>query len=370
METKEKNNKNSTPSTGESFLPSLLTTINDLSNNIVTLTNTIKALTQPIQPNQDNELECSLLLNNHITTYPINYDIKPRLNITENICLLKDDNGTITSDYGFTYEILSKILQSGEYDDYIKDGDWIELTTKDGATYTLYANIDTYYGVEISNGLTLGHHIDFISKELIYGSTNTLDNTLLHNEPNLYTWHMNNRCENGEFDTNNGIEKEYSPFLSNSSSLFHNNDETEESGIIDRLNEYFETNFNSKIKPYIVRKYHEIPIRYASKEIIDYDDGNEYALLPYLWIPYYKEITGINNSKYESNMRQYNSFKNIKDFRSKRDYKNPNSTAIWWTASASNYSIDEYRVIINEIIDLNANANSTNIGVPLCFRFI
>ena len=103
---------------------------------------------------------------------------------TQNICLLSDDKGVVTSDYGYDYDKLAGILYTGEYSDYIKDGDYITLTTNDGATYKMYANIDTYYG-EGETGKEIGHHIDFISDNLIYGSTSRTNGSYIYNGTDL-----------------------------------------------------------------------------------------------------------------------------------------------------------------------------------------
>lgn len=260
----------------------------------------------------------------------------------DSICLLRDDNGKITSDYGLTYEKLSKLLLSGHYEDSIKDNDYIEVICKDGYTHYLYANIDTYYKCGDSK-YRIGHHIDFISKDLIPGSKG---------------WQM--RITN----TNNGCEHEKSPFLS-SSSKYGN------TGIIDKLNSYYET-LPSELKKYIVDKYLCIPYRYNSSGDV-MDNGSRWKPVGKLWLPYEREIFGDNkhaNEKYESAMKQYSSFKNIKDFKIKYDYANSTSVPVdWWTASTEKELSEMFCCVTDKGSSKYIYASYSNNGIPLCFRF-
>ena len=287
---------------------------------------------------------------------------------TENVCLLRDDNGVVTSDYGFTYNNLSEILNSGEYEGYIKDGDWIELSTPDGGTYKMYANVDTYYG-EGEEGKEIGHHIDFISEELIYGSTSRENGTNIYRSTDINSWRMNYNTSYDANGSNNGVADETSPFLANTTEY-----RGKQGGIIDKLDAYYVANINDGLKAHIVKKYHKVPTRYSGN--MKNDDGTKWAEMPYLWIPYEKEVWGDNTNNsttgaYESHMKQYQTFssKGI-DFRLKIDKKDTaNSPWYWWTASAGSGNNTYYRGI-----HANGNAHEFyayywSCGAPLCFRF-
>ena len=72
--------------------------------------------------NKLTELDNKLTENNNVSIISTH---TPIINLTNsNRCILKDDKGEVTSDYGFTYDNLSDILASGNYSKYIKDGDW------------------------------------------------------------------------------------------------------------------------------------------------------------------------------------------------------------------------------------------------------
>lgn len=270
----------------------------------------------------------------------------------KNICLLRDDNGVLRSDYNFTYEKISILLRKGKevYSKYIKDGDYIEVTTKDGYTHILYVNIDTYYDHNF-NDIIESHHIDFISKNLIPGSKNW--NLRIH-------------------DDNNGVEKECSPILASSSKYV--------SGkcLIDNLNEYY-TYLPIGLRNHIIDKYSIIPYRYhrVAYEIgngLYHDNGMKWRNLGKLWIPYEREIFGKNKYSsgiYETWMKQYHSFKEIKDFKIKCDYKWNTSKAInWWTASAEKGSTSTFCSVLDNGKPRCYHASYSNNGCVLCFRFV
>ena len=91
--------------------------------------------------------------------------LSPRL---KNICLLEEkfDAGTkeyrIISDYDYTYDSLSKLLQSGEFIGLINNGDYIWVECLYGRI-KLVANVDTYYNPSTENKT---HCIDFICTEI------------------------------------------------------------------------------------------------------------------------------------------------------------------------------------------------------------
>ena len=91
--------------------------------------------------------------------------LSPRL---KNICLLEEkfDIGTkeytIISDYGYTYDSLSKLLQSGEFIGLINNGDYIWVGCLYGKL-KLVANVDVHYNPNTENKT---HCIDFICTEI------------------------------------------------------------------------------------------------------------------------------------------------------------------------------------------------------------
>ena len=314
--------------------------------------------------NKLTELDNKLTENNNVSIISTH---TPIINLTNsNRCILKDNKGEVTSEYGFTYDNLSEILQSGNYSKYIKDGDWIELTTLDSATYNMYANIDTYYGTG-EEGKEIGHHIDFISDNLIYGSTSITNGNIIYNSPDINSWRMNCDTTYTHYGSNNGVILESSPFLANTIDYRY-----ESGGIIDKLDNYYVNNIPKTLKNHIVKKYHKVPVRCSSTGPLTYDNGSKWAELPYLWIPYEKEVHGTNKyatPTYETHMKQYHSFANINNFKVKTDKKDNTSSWHWWTASAQSNSYDRFCTVSSGGSAIGYGAFDCSIGAPLCFRF-
>ena len=320
--------------------------------------------------NKLTELDNKLIENNNVSIISTH---TPIINLTNsNRCILKDNKGEVTSEYGFTYDKLSKILQSGNYSKYIKDGDWIELTTLDGATYKMYANIDTYYGEGEDEAHKIGHHIDFISDDLIYGSTSITDRTDDCDNSVHSPWRMNNVINYSQYGINNGVSTETSPFLANSTK--HRGIE---GGIIDKLNDYYINNIPKTLKNHIVKKYHKVPTRYRDRAVLTYDNGSKWAEMPYLWLPYEREIHGTNiyatakydESSYESHMKQYHSFASINNFKAKVDKKNTTLWHFWWTASTYYGHIAYFCSVDSDGSPVYSGARDWKRGCPICFRF-
>ena len=288
------------------------------------------------------------------------------MNNIKNKCILRDNNGIITSDYGFTYVMLSDLLHSGNYHNYIKDGDWIELTLANGDYFKLYANIDTYYDEGPDDAHKIGHHIDFISKDLIPGSAG--HNGLYNSEEK--SWRMRDDTLH-PFGTNNGSKSEESPFLASSKKY------KKDGNLIDKLDDYY-TKLPDGLKFFIVKKYHKVPIRRklffnSRSRRLTKDTGTKWEDMGYLWLPYEKEVHGSNthaNSTYESHMKQYHSFANITDFKLKSDVKyDANSHRDWWVASA--HSGSQYGFCSVSTCGGASHNYTYNwyLGAPLCFRF-
>ena len=234
----------------------------------------------------------------------------------------------------------------------------------------MYANIDTYYG-EGETGKQIGHHIDFISDNLIYGSTSRTNGKDNYSSTDINSWRMNNGKTYSQYGNNNGTSTETSPFLANSTT--HRG---VEGGIIDKLDDYYVNNIPDGLKNYIIKKYHKVPTRYQSGSYGSSDDnGSKWAEMPYLWIPYYKEIWGsttndyMPTTTYETHMKQYHSFANISNFRVKGDKKDTNTSWYWWTASAFSGTSAGFCRVHSNGSSSNNDAYGWSLGVPLCFRF-
>ena len=94
--------------------------------------------------------------------------------------------------------------------------------------------------------------------------------------------------------------------------------------------------------------------------------------MPYLWIPYEKEISSSSlyaTEKYESHMKQYHSFANISNFAVKADMKDTNTSYYWWTASAYHGSSQHFCVVETGGSVGTMRAVQWYVGAPLCFRF-
>lgn len=306
--------------------------------------------------------------------------LKKREVFLENICLLKDDNGNITSDYGFTYNKLSDLLASGKYYGYIKDGDWIEITTSDLHTYRLYANIDPYYHCGPNGNYLIGNHIDFISDNLIVGSRywtsgmncNINDELLNHLIEENIDFLSDNLINSSQCLTtltgdmvrcNSGNELVKSPFLS--------------SIVNSKLERYF-TTLPKGLRDHIVPKYNIVPYRFTSNYCgnLCNDTGLGWEDMGNLWIPYEKEIFGENiysSRKYEKHMKQYHIFKDINDFSIKCEYSWSDIIPIpWLTASACMNNSKDFCCVgtLGDSYNIKKSYSRAGIGVPLCFRFI
>ena len=130
--------------------------------------------------------------------------------------------------------------------------------------------------------------------------------------------------------------------------------------------------FVEGLKKYIVKKYHKVPTRYQSGTGLKDDNGSKWAEMPYLWIPYEREIWGSNRwatANYESHMKQYHSFANIRNFKKKADKKDTDSSWFWYAASAHSGSNYYFCAVNNDGSASYTDAYYWGIGVPLCFRF-
>lgn len=273
-----------------------------------------------------------LYVNNAIDKLKADLPISVREN-TAPRCILTDNKDTITSEYGFTYESLSAMLNDGSYVKYIRDKDYIRLTDLSGATFNLVFNINTYknYGDN-----SVGSHIDLISQ---------------HSIPASYGWQM--RTEN----TNNGTSAETSPYLASIN-------------MIDNLKQYFDNNIPAKLKSHIVTKRLLLPTRYSESGTLTDDNSWKWTDLGKMWLPFEEEIAGKNvwsTKQWQGGLRQYPCFQDGSQIT--KNLGENGSRNSWWTASAHSGSTT-YFVYVSIAGDIAGNsASHTWLAVPLCMRF-
>ena len=62
--------------------------------------------------------------------------------------------------------------------------------------------------------------------------------------------------------------------------------------MINKLQEYFDTNIPNKLKSHIVQKRLPVPTRYSDSGTLTDDTGWEWKNLGYMWLPYEEEVAG------------------------------------------------------------------------------
>lgn len=248
-------------------------------------------------------------------------------------CVLTDNKNTITSDYGYSYSDITNMLINGDWRKYIKNGDYIRLTTLNNEVFNLIFNINTYkdYG-----DTSVGSHIDLISEHLISSSQR---------------WQM--RTEN----TNNGTVDNPNPFLASTN-------------MIDKLSTYFTDNIPDGLKSHIVTKRLLAPKRYSDSGTLTDDNGWDWKDLGKMWLPFEQEVTGRQvwgSREYQGGLRWYPCFQDGTQLTKRLGENGDRSN--WWTASAySGNSTNFVNVSTNGTIN-NRSASHTWLAVPLCMRF-
>ena len=257
-----------------------------------------------------------------------------------NICLLTDNNGTITSEvlpepFGDDtyYDVLSYYLENDELrSNVIVNNDYITVTDSNAETFDLVANVNTYYSSSDGNGGTIGTHIDFISKTL-YNDYSAMRTT----------------------DTTNGSSTYPNPFM---------NSETITAFLTTRASRLPEG-----LRSHIVNKRCQAPTRGTSTSSSS-DNGSTWVDLGSnsggLWLPFRKEIWGQPEGSYEGYFIQYPSL-NGTSIGQRVKYRN-GSAGFWWTASASSGNSDAF-VDVDSDGPYDYDTAYYPLGVPLCFRF-
>lgn len=214
------------------------------------------------------------------------------INRTDNpICLFRDNMGSITSKYGYTWNDLSSMLRNNDYTKYIKNNDYIELVI-DGYLFTMRFNIDIYYdysyGAPYSNSVgalnrNIPHHIDMISDEVVPTSdTQYLDLGIIDvkSVPTI--------CTPG----NNGLN------------LY-------QSVSVKMWNKYYHK-FSQDLRNRIIPKYCTIGDRYSTN-ITNHIERDDVIPIGHLWQPREAEIIGegfLSNPRFDASLCiQYPSFK-------------------------------------------------------------
>ena len=261
-----------------------------------------------------------------------------------NICLLTDNNGYVTSDYGFNYEKISRILKDKTTDEYIKDGDWIVIVTNEGYNIKLVLNVNPYLNDEESEektGLDY-HHIDFISNDLIPGSS---------------LWNTDDP-DKDRYDFI--IDKLNNEFINTLSDKLVKHIESKEISVnsdVVLVFPKYDANFKDEIK--------EITQRHCGVL-------REKEELGRLWIPFLSELNNCNlHCLNEGNLCVYPSLDKESGGLNKTD-KLTNSK-IWWTASSYSSNLlkrRNYAIHSESESYLKMGTNCDYIAVPLCFRFV
>jgi hypothetical protein len=275
----------------------------------------------------------------------------PSVDPTTPRCILQVMNNIVYSKYGYTLDILHEILDSGVWNNYIKNGDYINLITKNGDQYKMMFNIDTYYDAN-ANGTTskiARHHIDMISQDLIPNSN----------------WRM--RTE----DFIGGTALQKNPYISSNGG----------NCVKDNLAKYYINNIPDIIKDYIIKKQLVVPYIYTTdndfSSLFSVDaNGKGLEEMPELWIPFLGEVNSPSSYYYEDGLLKYPIFNKSSTWHKYNEY---GSASSWWLASArgskstSNGKTTYSRYFCN--VNRQSSYSDTSLPTsyhytPLCFRFV
>jgi hypothetical protein len=278
----------------------------------------------------------------------------PYVDLSEPRCILTVNGETVTSDYGYTLDLLHNILNSDDNYNYIKNGDYIRLIANNADIFDMEFNIDPYYSKTYRGnadigcyGITSTHHIDMISKDLI---------------PNA-SWRMR------ASKTNTGTSSQKDPYLAYN-----------EPGYVKaNLADYYTNNIPDILKNYIIKKQLVVPYRSSGNNNFTggYDiNGAGFEEMPELWIPFMGEKEPYTAAyKYEARMSVYYTLSNYVGHGIKRNESN--TATQYWLASTfpmgsyTSGSSPYYFYSVNASGSLKTAEPNTNLlGVPLCFRFI
>lgn len=230
--------------------------------------------------------------------------------------------------YANAWKWIKGRLVAGNFDG-LHIGDYIPIYMGDNLIKMQIAGMDTYYR---GTDNKLGHHIDWISKDLY---------------PTLIKW--TNRANN------NGTAEEYSPYLLSNVKAFLD-------GLVREL--------PSEVQEVISSKRTLLENRYSKDEIILDSNGWRWLELGKLWIPSEYEVFGNSTwstPKWSAGLTvQYPIFANSMRNRIK-GAGNEGEQAGWWLLTVSS-GIDFAACIIANTGHGSYDAISNTARVPICFR--
>ena len=282
-------------------------------------------------------------LKNSVNSLNSAIDTSPYLHIPgKNKCLFSYNAQTNTFSRGEydsgspgNFDEMSLALKdTTKRDRYLRTGFYIDLTLANGHHYEMFGNLDTYWRY---GDTYVGHHIDFISKDLI---------------PNSHGWLYRNE------NTNNGTAAVPVPFLS--------------SMINTTINNYY-GNLPANLRSHIIKKRFLHPCRYdANNPNLTEDNYWWWGDYNYLWLPTEVEIWGVPNwctrGHGSFGSRRYPTFMDP-DQIVKDDKGSGHARTHWWTASAGSGSTTYFCVVGTGGAAHISSATNPGLGVPLCFRF-
>ena len=259
-----------------------------------------------------------------------------------NRCILTDNYGTITSDFGYTYDDISEMLANNDWDKYIHDLDYIKVKLSNGHWFTLRFNINTYL-----NNYSTQPNIDMISDEIEYEY--------------VYIWE--NDCEN-----NNGTSSTKIPLM-------------RMPDLQAFLNTTLYNRIPSGLKSHIVDKTGYFPYRYTNGETLTDDNKCNNGNLGKVWLPFEFEIFGrydmstpLSKTYGASYLKQYPCFQHSpygKRFWTAADNTASLSSVFsnWWTGSPNSGDSNRWVYVNGGGYAHSLVLNNNNSRVPLCIRF-
>jgi len=237
----------------------------------------------------------------------------------------------------------------------ILPGDYIPFTTSNGYTFKAeIIGIDTYTGSSVPE---IGHHIDFMTREL--------------------SWETH--CWN-KVEFNNGIATEKVPFVLSDLYAWINSEKAVVPNATTFNPEMVEVDYTGEgiyyflpqeLKDVISGKVIAAPTRLNSASIASVDNGTDWKTFSKLWLPYEVEMYGMGVFGATSGsplrgMTQYSRFKNNMK-RTKYQIKNRARASYWLASSAAGTSKNVCFVNLGGASEQLSAAN-TSVFVPICFR--
>lgn len=235
-------------------------------------------------------------------------------------------------------------------------GDYIPFIVDSNNMNAEIAGIDTYYNY---GNPAVGHHIDFISRDL------------------WPTEHVFNKA-----NYNNGTSVSPSPWLAsdlyaylNSLSMNVPNSATANPALV--AVDYTTTGVYDKLpnsmKAVIKEKHVRMPLRYTSGSLLTNDNSETWGDIGKLWIPSEVEVYGMiqwGSRVPQASMGfvQYPIFAN--NMKRIKGQNNGGSSASWWLSSSSGDGSAHITRVGNDGAAIHSVAPSSGMRVPVCFRIL